>query len=187
MAEEVLQPTTVTQFRSRNKPFLLKVSERLTVLMRPIDATEAFFSSIISLPMLQMRDRFEEMERKAKNPEEIDALKGAELINDMNETGMKEFLQKYAVAAVINPKIVMTEAETKDQEALWVGELNQMELMTIWNAEPTGKEAPVISPEAAQEFRRTEQALDDPNVPPRENVRTETKLVDFGSREAISA
>ena len=181
------KPTSARDYRSKKKPFVLQVSAALTVLMKPIQMSDAFFQNLIPMPAAGVKEKFDQMEKKLLLAQTEGDASGINQIFDEKEAGidMLDYMRRYACAAVIDPVIVMEDDGNEDH--IPVTELSRLELMKIFNADPSGKEPPVVLPERLEEFRRSEPDPADSVAHDGEDVREAPKFLDHGDREVITA
>lgn len=186
MPGEDLKPTTPQQYVA-NSSFVARVSPKLVVRIRRSEPLELIFSGMLSLPMLQaaqnfedIRDAFQSAETKEDREKNVEKLLG----DDKNE--LVKFARDYACKMVIEP--VITPELTDDPSHLWVQRLDFMELMAILNAEDPDQKGQVPDREKVEEFRRTEPESPDNASSAGENLRDEAKLVSGSpQRDFISA
>jgi hypothetical protein len=179
------RPTSASSYRRKKKPFLVQASPDLTVLVKPVEMAEAFFGNLSPMPATAVRAKFEEMQKRLESGDTQAISAVFSESEDDSEFNMLSFLRRYVCAAVVEPKIVME--DDGNPEHIPVTELSRLELLNIWNADPAEKEPPVMDPERVEEFRGSEPEQDDPAPHARKDVRPETKLVDAGDREIITA
>lgn len=181
----------VTKGRQRRgkKFFIHRVNDDLVVRMKELDMVTMVMTNMIPFELFDAAGKFEQLQAqisKMTGPSgqvDLEKAKDVPLLRQDELGKMSEFLKHYACAVVVEPKIVMEE-NPSDPDAIPVGELTGVELLSIFHAIP--KEAPV-SREQAQDFRGTEPEVPAANVPAVESVPSTTKLVDNGNRETISA
>jgi len=151
-----------------------------------VDMVDAFMGNIIPMPATSTKEKFDEMEERLKRAQTHgDFSAVAEALEEEGSESMMEYLRRYALAAVIDPVLVLE--DDGDENHIPVTELTRFELLNIFNAEPNQQEAPVVSPERLEEFRGQQPAPAGDAAPAREDVRPETELVDAGNREVVSA
>lgn len=187
MTGEDLKPTSARERRQSNS-FLARISEKLVVRIRKSDPLDLVFSGMLSMPMLEAAMKYEDVRDKFNtSPNEAGRMEAArELLNAENTQELRKFAQEYACKMVIDPPIIFDkEVAAKNPDALWVGELDFLELMGIFNADEKNSE--VRTRQAVEEFRRTEQSSTDNAGRAGEAIRTETQQLDLPKRDYIGA
>ncbi len=198
MPEEAqpLQPTSARAYKESKKPRLVRISNKLVVLMKPIDMTEAFFNNLIPLPAVGAKNKFDELQKKLEDAQATgqpaEALKVLE-----GEGDFMEVLKRYASAAVIEPKVVVGEENydkhlahcNAGEDEICAHTLSRMELVTIFNESEGTSDEPVVSPDKVADFRGTAgeptEARELASVG--EGIRSEAFVVDRGDRETYTA
>lgn len=196
MGNEFSKITSPKERRLKNT-FVKEISPDLTVRMKRMDMLTLMMSGTMPLHLLEAATKFEQMEnkildlaRKGEDPTEaekaLDAFKSV-APEDMAKT--TEFLRYYAMAVVVEPQLVPTEEDVKNEDKqMAVTDLAADELLKIFYAvPPEGKEPPVMTPDQAADFRREKPVSPAEAGHPGEEVRPPTKFVDYGDREGIRA
>lgn len=183
--KEGLKPSAARSLRNTSV-FTIQVSQRLTVKIKRIDMMRLMMQNLIPFHLMDAAAKFQEMADRVSMAESLEK-KMEEAKNSMDADHLRkteEFLKRYAVAVVIEPKLVLVDDGNEDH--LPVDDLTGDELMGIFYAAPMREEVAVTKDEA-EDFRGSEPAADGPAVLPREDVQPGPELLVAGDRETIHA
>ncbi len=162
-----LQPTKASEYRKKKKPFLFKVSDDLTILLKRVDMVSMLVTGGLPMPLLDAADKFLQVRDEIdENTPPEEAIKKLEKAGHDGE--FREFLEKYAAYIALEPKISLSDNPPDDQ--LVAAEMNLLELLAIWNAYPKDEE-PAVEVPVPITFRDEERTVSDSSAPASESVR----------------
>lgn len=176
LPQEEPKPTSVQQFLDESE-FTVVVDERLTVKIGYPDLFAAMAEGKLSLELMNAADTFVNNSNSAQVKEGDDP---RQILEKLATPEFKEFLRSYAVAFVLDPKIMWEKDIQFRGQAIPVERLTVQQLMVIWNAEPPSvRKAPVVANPV--EFRQPSETVSDLALPVGKTIREGTIIVDSGS------
>lgn len=194
MDEQNLKVTTAEEKRSK-ATYLHRASKNFVCRLKRMNITSLVLANLVPTHLLKAAQQYEKLQRGEGLPQNLTPEQKVAEIERLMESspetikGWNDFLKHYAATVVVEPKVVLGKAT--EPGVLSADELDGDELLSILNATPPEelKEevAPIISPEAAEEFRRPEQPPDDSAEPVRAPISITAVKVDSPDRESIYA
>lgn len=170
------KPTSVQDFLDQSE-FTIVVDDRLTVKIGYPDLFAAMAEGKLSMNLMNAADAFTTGAAAAEIKEGEDP---RTILERLATPEFKEFLRSYAVAFVLEPKIMWEKDIQFPGQAIPVERLTVQQLITIWNAEPPSvRKAPVVADPV--EFRQSSEAVPDLALPIGKTIRAGAIVVDPAS------
>lgn len=211
------QPRVTTAAdKRRSSSYLFKAGPSFIVRIRNLSMTTMVLNNLVPMPLLEAARNYEKLQAGVKTPEDLRDEAVRKEVEDLMKNqpqvidGWNKFLQHYASVVVIEPRITTSvEIAERDDSYLLASDLDADELLAILHATPeqeykgedlpetaTGpvevvrpseEVSPVLTAEAAMDFRGAEQPHDVLATPNGEALLVEAIVLDTPERETIRA